>query len=701
MPPALEADVGLIHIAGGALRNTPPPGTAAHTAPRRSGRGRADDLLFVNLGLLGPSTPAPDLQGHLTQLSVEAFYKTPGSVTAALRAAAAVINDRLNDINRERDGRDLHANWMAAVLRGGDFYAAQAGHGEAVHVRAGSVRRFSSEQAARRALGTSPTPALRYHHFEVRPGDLILVTAREGPNWSEPVLQAISDFEPARAIEQLSHTRERDITGLLLRLVPEGQAASTLPESAQAAALRPEPKRSGAQAPRASTFKILTSVWSWVGQRWQPIGSRLRSLLVRAAAAVTRLLVRLAPGLIEAPRPGEFSPALLASTAVAVPLIVLTVVSVVYLRRGRTQQYQAYLHEAQRAVATAQAASESSAAGEAWGLASYYLQRAGEYGDGADRRALATQVGGALDEINQVIRLEFTPAVSGGFGGGAAIESLAATASDLYVLDTANQTIFHAWTSGRGYDINNNFDCLDGPDSVQGVSTPVDLAIQAEPGALGAEGVVAVDADGTLLYCAPDRRSLTTQLAAPSTGFGRIEAVDVFQGTLYVLDPRANAVWLYDASGGVFSGEAQLYFVGEVPDLSGAIDIARSQDELFILYSDGRFDRCQRGQPDGGEISVTCEQDLSFDSPAVGGQASPAPDAVSLTEIRYSPPPEPALFLLDEASRAVFRYSMRVVYQGRIEPAEPFRDPITSLALGPPNDIFVAAAGQVYYAPLR
>ncbi|MDX1600900.1 MAG: hypothetical protein R3191_05245, partial [Anaerolineales bacterium] len=491
MPQALEADVGLIHIAGSALRNTPPSGTAAQTAPRRAGRGRADDLFFVDISLHGTPNPPSDLQAHLTRLCVEAFFKTPGSVTAALREAASIVNNRIRESNREREGADLQASWLAAVLRGGDFYAAQAGPGEAVHIRDGSVRRFSSEEAAQRPLGRSTTPTLRYHHFEVRAGDLILVTSAAAPNWSEPVLEAISGLEPAQAIEQLSHTRQKDLTGMLLRMVPEGHAVQSLPESLSAQAHRSGTKPSTQPSKPINFLKSLAPAGRWIADRWRPVGKGIRSALVRAAGAVTRLLVRLAPGLVEPPRPGEFSPALLATTAVVVPMLVLAVVSVVYLRRGRTQQYQAYLREAQSAVATAQAAADPAEAREAWGLANFYVERAADYGDGPNRQALATQVGTAMDEINQVVRLEFTSAVSGGFGGDAQIEALAATASDLYVLDSANQTIWHAWTTGRGYEINRDFDCLAGPDSVQGMSTPVDVAIQPEPGALGAEGVVA------------------------------------------------------------------------------------------------------------------------------------------------------------------------------------------------------------------
>jgi hypothetical protein len=236
------------------------------------------------------------------------------------------------------------------------------------------------------------------------------------------------------------------------------------------------------------------------------------------------------------------------------------------------------------------------------------------------------------------------------------------------------------------------------------MGTPVDIAVQAEPGALGAEGVVAIDADGTLLYCAPDRRSLTGQITPPSTGFGLIKAMDVFADTLYILDPQANAVWLYDATGGLFSGEASIYFVEDVPDLNDAIDLAKSQDDLYILHSDGSLDRCLRSLENegaGSRIVVNCEQDLRFrDDRQQGSESQVIPDAV-ISELIYSPPPEPSLYFLDAAERVVYHYSMRMIYQGRIQPAEPFNSNVTALTLGPPNDLFVASGNQVLYAQLR
>ena len=101
MSDTYEADVALIHIAGGSSRATPPPGSIAQSAPRRAARGRSDDLFFLNLTLLPDQAAAPGLTAHLAQLGADSYYGTPGSITAGLRQAASIINDRLMDANEE------------------------------------------------------------------------------------------------------------------------------------------------------------------------------------------------------------------------------------------------------------------------------------------------------------------------------------------------------------------------------------------------------------------------------------------------------------------------------------------------------------------------------------------------------------------------------------------------------------------------
>jgi hypothetical protein len=704
----LQTDVGLLHVAGGAPLSTPPPGTLARAAPRRPARGRADDLLFITVQVQASGRVPPGLLDHLAQAGADVFYRTPGSVTSALREVVMEVGDELANASRAQEPPARYlGRVVAAVLREDNIYLAQCGPGRLTLIRGDQVSRFSSPEAANRPLGTAPNPFVRYHHLQVRPGDTLLMMPFDDTLWTEGTLSALAGLPPAQAIDRLQTTASKDLSGLLLRVMPHGQVAAPLP------AASPPPRRGPAtharrarqtnslDLPTTPLSKAVSTVREWMS----PAGPAIRSGLTKLGQAFVAVTVRLAPGLADTPRPGQFPPAMLAGTAVAVPLIVLVIVSVVYFKRGRTQQYQTYLTQAQQAVDLAKRSQDPVEARAEWILAQQALNQAADYGGDTQLSSIQSEVAAAIDTLDQVVRLDYRPLISGGFGGDARITALAATATDLYVLDAAHQTIYRTWATGRGFEIDSNFECLDGPSSFPGMGTPVDLAVQAAPGALGVEGVVAIDADGTLLYCAPGRRPLTGQLTAPDTGFARIQAIDVFNDTLYVLDPKSNAVWMYDATGGVFSGNPSLYFAEQAPELPDAIDLADAQEELFILHQDGSLDRCQRTteqQTGGGvHIRVDCTKDETFKQATAAGQSGGLLPGALLTQMDYSPPPEPSLYFLDAVEKAVYHYSMRMVYQGRLESNTDIPEHASAMTLGPPNDLYLAAGGQVYYVQLR
>ncbi len=98
---------------------------------------------------------------------------------------------------------------------------------------------------------------------------------------------------------------------------------------------------------------------------------------------------------------------------------------------------------------------------------------------------LRTLVDQSLDTIDNIAHVEYKALFSGGFGRGAQLTSMAATSSDLYVLDAAGPTIYHAWNTGRGYEIDKDFRCLKASEGVADMGAPVAIAAQPEPGALG------------------------------------------------------------------------------------------------------------------------------------------------------------------------------------------------------------------------
>jgi len=749
-----------MHVAGGQGRHAPPPGTLALAAPRRAARGRVHDFLFLNLKLQGSQATDERLVDRLAQEATRLFFGTPGSVTAALRQA-------ISQLNQELLSHGVQARLAAAALRNRNLYIAQCGSSQAILVRSATVSRIRAEDSTSRSLGSSLAPMIQFRHIELQSEDLLVLTASDGPLWSENSLVGLTGLDLTQALDRLVASSSQDLTGLLVRIptlvsspsvartrlggsiTPElrpglrvrARATQTRAEAARQtsptklrtpsspdpattqpvappalpAPARPSPRARVAQAqvskaegpvrldrlrpelrPRGAR-RGLSEVEGPV--RWRALIRRFRHTIGAGWQALIEGIGRMAPGLNV---PGMFSPNLLAFTAAAVPILVVGVSSVVYFKRGRVEQFESYLAQAQAAAVAAQVQGDPQAARPEWVMASQWLDLAESYRQTDDSIALRQQVEGSLDSIDLIYRLDFAPAVSGGFGSTAEINQLAASATDLYAFDRGTHTIWHAWSTGRGYEIDSQFECLAGAESIPGFDDPISLVIQPEPGALGAEGVVAIDPDGTLLYCAPGAQPLTGQLATPDVGWGRLQAIEVSGNGLYVLDPEKNSVWIYDASGGLFSGTPALYFAEAVPQLGTAIDLALALDELIILYADGGIDRCRRNvenSPEGNlRIRIECEQEPRFQDqrPEQPPRAS-IPGAVPAS-IEYSPPPEPSLFFLDLSQGTVFHYSMRLVYQGQYP--TPFGSEATAITSGPPNDLFVAVGDQVYYALL-
>ena len=716
----IKANVSLLHVAGGEGRNSPPPGTLALSSPRKAARGRSHDFLFVSLKLQG--TAGEGRASRLAQVAAQFFFKTPGSVTAALRQATMAVNQELID-------GSLEAGMVVGALRSENLYFSQCGAGETILIRSGAVSRMTGSS---RTLGSSLAPMIQFQHVEVQQSDLIILTAADDVPWSDVALTNLSGVAIDQVNDRLVEGTDRDITGLVIQ-VP-GKAPVATPRSVEdslravagttAAAISAEPTASEPAAVPATSgeqtapVQVTLASESTEVETPQPdpadfesetpriwhrqLTFRLKVASRRARHILSEIIVRLIPGTLDAQQFDEFSPNLLAFTAAVVPILVVGISSIVYFKHGRVEQFESYLTQARSAVVTAQLQPLDEQSRSEWVMAEQWLDLAESYQATDVSSSLRGEVQSALDLLDRVVRLEFIPAVSGGFGPKANLTSVAATTTDLYTYDEGAETIWHAWATGRGYEIDSQFQCLAGADSIPDFGQPVSMVIQPEPGALGAEGVVALDGAGSLLYCAPGAEPLTGKLATPDIGWGKIQAIEVFGNDLFVLDPGKNAVWIYDAADGLFSGTPALYFVEETRELGTAVDLALAQDELIILYADGGIDRCRRtveNTSDGNlRIRVECETEPRFQDERAGFGPQTTILGAEPASFVYSPPPEPSLFFLDGLEGTVFHYSMRLVYQAQY-PTD-FEDQVNAITAAPPNDLFVAAGDQIYFAQL-
>ena len=91
------------------------PGLMATLPPRKAARGRDQDRIVVYLLATGNAALTTGESVQLASRAAVAFYETPGTLTAALRAAAESINKPLYDRNMSGPGHGQYAAGLLAL----------------------------------------------------------------------------------------------------------------------------------------------------------------------------------------------------------------------------------------------------------------------------------------------------------------------------------------------------------------------------------------------------------------------------------------------------------------------------------------------------------------------------------------------------------------------------------------------------------
>jgi len=197
-------------------------------------------MLFVLVDLRGPAPlPYRDLVDRIEA----AYWRTPGTVTSALRAALAIANDWLMDRNVQLEVADrLRAGVSCAVLREAEVWIAQAGPAAAYVAHHGQVERFPARQVAAPAMGASRGVEVRFSRAALSPGDVLLLcdSATAERTTDQAIAEAIVYTGVQAALQNLEKLAGSND---LIALVIEGAA-----ERKTKAAIQP-PQPSGRAAP--------------------------------------------------------------------------------------------------------------------------------------------------------------------------------------------------------------------------------------------------------------------------------------------------------------------------------------------------------------------------------------------------------------------------------------------------------------------
>jgi hypothetical protein len=412
------------------------------------------------------------------------------------------------------------------------------------------------------------------------------------------------------------------------------------------------------------------------------------------------MLRRVLPeGTLRPDTPMRIPDRMLMAIAILLPIIIAVGVGVVYIQRGRNQQYQDYLDRARLEAGLARTSADQLAAKPHWETALQWLTQADRvYPGQADSVALHREAQAAVDVVDNVQRLNLQELVPAGFGSGAQITQLVVQGTEVYALDSSRQAVYRATLgTDNKYAIDRNFQCQLGVVGSVVIKRIVAITWLDTPNIVGEPALMALDVDGHLMYCKPDGTPPeASTLIEPDSGWKTPKGIQLYADRLYVFDPGSNDIWSYDRVGGVFSERPKSYFTGQVLDLSNATTFTIAQGEIYILRADGRLTYCTR---DVATSQTNCiENSLFSDSRPGHASGDHLDDVRGAVGLFYDPPPEPSLYLVDSASSGVYQLSLKLVLQKVFKSGSVLPGPITSVAIGPNKEVYISSGNNVYWS---
>ncbi len=185
------------------------PGVLVSAPLKKGGRGREGDLVILLLSLTGKTPYAPAELDGLLQRAALAYYKSSGSLTAGMRAAAEVVNTQLLERNlksaREEGGQCI-GRMNLGILRGDTLFLAVAGPAHALVLGSQEVQDFYDPQAGR-GLGAGSAVILRYFQARIQTGEVLVFCPEPPAAWTPAALAGSPDLT-------MEHLRRRLLNGI-------------------------------------------------------------------------------------------------------------------------------------------------------------------------------------------------------------------------------------------------------------------------------------------------------------------------------------------------------------------------------------------------------------------------------------------------------------------------------------------------------
>jgi hypothetical protein len=699
-----EALVGHLYVVNGRSISMMPPGALVEVAPKKAARGRETDTIFV-LVLPSGDTAAPALfYEQMAQLCAERYFSSSGSVTAGIRAALAHLNENLYEHN-QLHGAHYEATLLCAVMKGSDLYLARIGSGVALFRSEDEVQPFpaefsNDEQIFGMPLGVRMSPDVKMAMYQVKEGARLLLA---------DVMLADLNYDVVRA----SMTRD-DIGDVLLAL--KDAAAGTLTATAIEFVPPEAPSPLPVPVVESTRGEVITPAPEVVVEEARPVtareeiaprlsearGDSLRraagSAALSAAGAIDNLndaVDLVLPEKDSAKKPETGAP-LMAALALLIPVVVVLVVVGFWLSGTGQSEFDVCVAQAYQAASLARSIDSSDVRGTlaAWSAVNAVVDRCNTLSpNDPQMAALSAEAQTVTDAL---VGIDRRPTTVVDTLPSAVLTRLVLQGQDLYALDNGNDIVYRITLNPDGLSVS--------PGTRQPIAAMrrggivnqftvgdiIDITwAENDAGLQQGSVITALDDQGVLINCPPRFTQQCSAQRLNTSTWVRPTQMQFWQGRLYILDPGANQVWRYDASGGSFPNAPVEYFVGEGrPDIRSAVGFAiDTPGSLYVLLADGALLKYTSGQ-------------------RVGFAFSNFPEGQSLSSVNRmvmnTNPTDLMLYIVARDLYTIYQTTHAGTRAASYRPSEDrqFAE-LADVAVDSNNDLVYAASGSTIYALQR
>lgn len=722
-----DLTVYLIYPQWSGERGSSLPGFWSGRAPRPTIPPRRRDALWVYVRLVGDATVAPRTVEQLVDQVQQVFWQARGSVTGAMRQAAQSLHQRLQQVNRRLQPRGyrLEAHWAMAVWRADALYLGWCGPWWVLLVPP-TGRAQSYPATATPGLGGAQMPELRWASVTFDLPQLVALLNPPEPTWEQDSLSLLQ--EPERVLNTWAAHLNRAYWGLVARWEPGSyrvqrhyqvldvpwEETRSQAESLPAPSTSPPP-----QVPSPATTTEVATVPSrgpastsalkasparagaQTAQRQHPSPAREKPRRQRHAPP-PRWQRALLQGLIALLR-WQLPTRPLVVLSLLLPLLVVGLTLGQYLQEGRWLRHRQWLALAYQQIQQAMQLPDPYQRGPAVERALQTLDQAERFGRSPESQRLRREALQWLDPWEGIQRLDFRPVLSGQVPEDFQALRLAPGTQGLFALDALRDQVwfFQLAANVHAFEPQPAFTCA-GSRTYGGLHVGSLVDMVSVPGQPFPFEVAAFDAQGQWLSCRQDGPPQAHLLPMPTTRWGEIFRVRVFQEDLYLLDRKANNVFVVRLSRPQAAVPRALFPPNQGPDLTQAVDFALLRGEIFFLMVDGQVLRCAfaLGEQDPPQCEYLLYQDQRLERE---GQLPVLPNT-RFRALEVYPGPEPGLLFLDTQGPAIYHFTLKLRFLAQYRPRSPWPMPpqaFTTTSLFQPRPyLYVTVGPHLYAAPL-